>query len=71
MGTESRLVGQGPTASLSRDAPTPGGWLSKAHSPFTGKMSHVRPRCPLPLLESPVTSGSWPSPSPTVYCLPV
>lgn len=31
-----------------------------------GKLSHVRPRCPLPLVKAPVTSGSWPIPSPTV-----
>lgn len=37
MGSEGRWQAQGPKASLSQDAPTPGSWLSTAHGPFNGK----------------------------------
>lgn len=66
MGSEGGWQAQGRKASLSQDAPTPGSWLSAAHSPFTGKTESRKAQMSTALGQ--VTSDLWLLAHPRHYC---
>lgn len=68
MGSEGRWQAQGPKASLSQGAPTPGSWLSAAHSPFTGKTESHEAQMSTALGQ--LTSDLWLLAHPRHHCSP-